>query len=296
VISLGFLAGTVAGHRKIIQKTSDVTTPLDELINLQNAMVWVASISMWSAKVPILLLYIQIFGIKRWVRFASYTLIAATGIVFLIFSAITYARCDPGDAPIDLTFIGTCIKQATDSGLALRITSITTDVIIFLMPIPLILSLNLSTRRKIGVSLVFSSGLIAIAASGISAHFKRRSRDGQPGGASGAMICTVIDSAVALMVGCVPSLNSFWSRTIVTSPLYASISKLSQRSLVRLRSIPTSTSASNGRTKISTDSSEHFNRSNLHKADVHYEQDIGMDSITQFPLQDLNKSSQRGTA
>jgi hypothetical protein len=268
VISLGFLAGTVAGHRKIIQKTSDVTTPLDELINLQNAMVWVASISMWSAKVPILLLYIQIFGIKRWVRFASYTLIAATGIVFLIFSAITYAR----------------------------ITSITTDVIIFLMPIPLILSLNLSTRRKIGVSLVFSSGLIAIAASGISAHFKRRSRDGQPGGASGAMICTVIDSAVALMVGCVPSLNSFWSRTIVTSPLYASISKLSQRSLVRLRSIPTSTSASNGRTKISTDSSEHFNRSNLHKADVHYEQDIGMDSITQFPLQDLNKSSQRGTA
>jgi hypothetical protein len=208
VISLGFLAGTVAGHRKIIQserifsinenapltplETSDVTTPLDELINLQNAMVWVASISMWSAKVPILLLYIQIFGIKRWVRFASYTLIAATGIVFLIFSAITYARCDPGDAPIDLTFIGTCIKQATDSGLALRITSITTDVIIFLMPIPLILSLNLSTRRKIGVSLVFSSGLIAIAASGISAHFKRRSRDGQPGGASGAMICTLV--------------------------------------------------------------------------------------------------------
>lgn len=115
---------------------------------------------MWSSKVPLLLLYVQLFGIKTWVKFVSYTIMGATATIFIVFAALTTARCDPGSKTLDLQFIMACTKQAADSGFALGITSVLTDVFIFLIPIPLIMHLNLSTRKKTGLFVVFSTGLL----------------------------------------------------------------------------------------------------------------------------------------
>lgn len=116
---------------------------------------------MWSSKVPILLLYVQLFGIKKWVKWLSYSLIGATAIIFITFAGLTSSKCDP-ESPAEVTveFLTICAAQAADSGFALGLTSVLTDAIIFVIPIPLILRLNLSARKKFGLALVFSTGLM----------------------------------------------------------------------------------------------------------------------------------------
>lgn len=128
-------------------------------IQLSYATTWVGSLAMWSSKAPILLLYILLFGIKTWVKIVSITTLVVTGIIFLTMASFVTAKCSPNGATVDASFIAVCSKASTQAGIVLGITSVVADGVIFVIPIPAILRLKLTARKKIGLCLIFSTGL-----------------------------------------------------------------------------------------------------------------------------------------
>jgi hypothetical protein len=127
-------------------------------INLQlaNALTWLGSLMLWGCKVPILLLYVKLFGVKPWVKISSYATIIVSGIIFLIMSSLVTDGCT---GRIDADFLPNCQRITTRAGFTLGMVSVITDAIIFVLPLPVILRLHLPLGRRIGITFVFASGL-----------------------------------------------------------------------------------------------------------------------------------------
>lgn len=119
------------------------------------------TLSMWFAKTPILFLYIRLFGIKRWVRLICYITLIATLLQFIAISVLLGASCIPaGKGGDDIAEVAAvCISRGFAVGIWNGIISIITDLIIFLIPIPIVFQLQLPTRKKIGICVVFAAGL-----------------------------------------------------------------------------------------------------------------------------------------
>ncbi|PNS20483.1 hypothetical protein CAC42_5933 [Sphaceloma murrayae] len=108
-------------------------------------------------KWAILLFYWRLFSAIRWMRWAIIAVAVAIGCWTL--SAITtwLAQCTPISKAWDYNVPGTCIHFYL---FALLITSITllTDVIILVLPIPVILRLNTTIGKKISLLCAFGIG------------------------------------------------------------------------------------------------------------------------------------------
>ncbi|KAI7776584.1 hypothetical protein LA080_004789 [Diaporthe eres] len=220
VIALAFLAATVALYHQTLVSTlfknqsaviepyvseeltlylelADPNVSYDYLIQLSRETVWVGSVAMWISKVPVLLLFITLFGIKRWVKISSQAIIGLTAVVFLAMAAYVTNECSP-QGEVDMAFIQECSLASSRAGLILGITSVVTDGITFFLPIPVIVGLALPFHKKIGVCLVFATGSLAIIASAISTSYKWSSFKGSSSGATGSMICTIVECAIAI--------------------------------------------------------------------------------------------------
>jgi hypothetical protein len=112
----------------------------------------------WGCKVPILLLYISLFDIKRWLKISSYAIIIVTGVIFLITSGFLTARCS-GELDVML-LMRRCQDSTTRTAFALGLVSIITDVLIFVLPISIIVRLHLPVHKRLGIALVFAGGLV----------------------------------------------------------------------------------------------------------------------------------------
>lgn len=114
---------------------------------------------MWSSKVPILLLYITLFGVKKWLRVACWSIIAISAVIFLSLASYATAMCSTS-GEIDLQFITNCSHADTRAGLGLGITAVVEDCLIFLLPIPTICRLALPLLKRIGLLLTFGVGAL----------------------------------------------------------------------------------------------------------------------------------------
>lgn len=117
--------------------------------------------SMWTAKIPILLLLTRIFGIHRWLRITAILTIVLTGLAILAGVAYNANACMPPDTDLGFTpeYLATCADANSYTGVALGSVSIATDIIIFILPLPVIAKLKLETGKKIGLLLVFLAGI-----------------------------------------------------------------------------------------------------------------------------------------
>ena len=64
------------------------------------------------------------------------------------------------------------------------------DVIILVLPVPVILKLQMATPKKVGLSVVFLTGAFAIVASAVSLYYKWGSFKGTSTDLTSAMVCT----------------------------------------------------------------------------------------------------------
>lgn len=112
---------------------------------------------LWGCKVPILVLYITLFGVKQWLKIASYAIIVVTGTIFLVISSYVTARCT---GTVDAGLLARCTTASTRAGFTLGLVSVLTDALIFVLPISVISRLHLPIYRRIGVASVFAGGLV----------------------------------------------------------------------------------------------------------------------------------------
>lgn len=110
------------------------------------------------SKVTLLIFYIKLQNRERWYQWAIWTTMMITvgsniGILF----SIAFA-CRPIAMAYDITITeGSCIDRPAVFK-ATAAFGIITDVLIFAIPIPMVLGLHLSTRKKAGLLVLFGIG------------------------------------------------------------------------------------------------------------------------------------------
>lgn len=125
-------------------------------------MTFLSGFSMWSAKAPVLLLFIRLFGVQRWVRIISILTLAILGVAILAADSYNAAKCAPPKKDIDITpaFLLNCSKASSEVGVGLGTIGVVADIIIFIVPLPVIAKLHLPLAKRIGITVVFLAGIL----------------------------------------------------------------------------------------------------------------------------------------
>ncbi|KAI0180580.1 hypothetical protein GGR52DRAFT_250115 [Hypoxylon sp. FL1284] len=206
ILSAFLLAGTLAIFIISVQALQTYSElSLYHVLQIALATSVIGSLSAWMAKASILFLYIEIFGIKPWMRIIVPIVLVVTFIVTLIGTAYVAASCSPVNRDISLQVLDVCQIRSTRVTIVIGGFGLATDLIILVLPIPIILPLRLALSKKIGLGTVFFSGIF------------------------------LIEHSVAIVVGCVPPVYVFWSSVVTHSTIYHRVSAIISRIVLAVR-------------------------------------------------------------
>ncbi|KAI0517203.1 hypothetical protein F5B22DRAFT_605295 [Xylaria bambusicola] len=258
IVGWSFLVTTYAVNDIVVRAVSVPVQNLDLPLLFRLAIVIIILVqgTLWFTKAPILFLYVKLFGIHRWLLYISWATLLVTGLVYVAGLIFTLVSC----ATDDLTLIAyqQCAHDNTLTGVISGFVSVIADAVIFILPIPVIFSLQLETSKKIGLSVTFLSGILGIAASVVALYYKYVALFGDGTQLIAPIFFFTIEAFVAMAVGCAPAIRSFWIRYISKTNLDSSTASESAYSHVLSR-----TSRKPPRNPTVTDwerSDEHINR------------------------------------
>ncbi|KAL8736913.1 MAG: hypothetical protein Q9181_002209 [Wetmoreana brouardii] len=116
------------------------------------------------AKLSLLWLYLEVFRPNRQLRYAIYFGMTFTTLfytsTFIAFCILAVPR--PGESWIG-TLLSDGVAQLIPLSIVQGAVNIATDLYIFLLPIPGVLQLQYSTKKKVGVCAIFMTGLLSRA-------------------------------------------------------------------------------------------------------------------------------------
>ncbi|KAI4866585.1 hypothetical protein F4820DRAFT_416560 [Hypoxylon rubiginosum] len=185
-----------------------------------------AGFAMYFSKTPLLILYIRLFGIKSWLRVTCYATLTLSFILFLTSVSVAGTACSRSDEAPDPTILTKCIKTSILVGVMNGSTAVVTDIIIIILPLPIIAKLALPLHKKIGLAILFLTGIFAIVASVVSLYFKSMSLAGYSAALGPTLFCTIIECSLAIMVGCAPAVRSCWTKYERDHALYAKMQSM----------------------------------------------------------------------
>ncbi|KAI0809932.1 hypothetical protein GGR55DRAFT_145803 [Xylaria sp. FL0064] len=177
----------------------------------------VTPLALWTCKAPILFLYLRLFGIKKWLRVISYVTLALTAAVYISGIVAIPPACTPHSSDLSEAFVDNCQTRTRMINVYLGSFSVLADVIILVLPLPVVFGLKLLVRSRVGLAFLFLSGLFAIGASIISLFFKAQSLQLPTTSLALSILATITECSVALIVGCVPPLRVLWSKILKPS-------------------------------------------------------------------------------
>ncbi|KAI1260602.1 hypothetical protein F5Y18DRAFT_251629 [Xylariaceae sp. FL1019] len=228
-------------QRSFVEQLSAVT-PEQALNHVKVISQWliadfsIALVAVWFSKAPLLLLYIRMFGVKNAVRYTCYATLVVSGIAYFTLSTYLAVVCDPvrlgieDEAHFD-RYKNRCTALYARVGFIPACSlSVFQDVLNLALPIPVIWSLKLNRRKKIGLAFVFAWGAVAVAASILSLLFHLNL--GLQNSAYAFYIeqlLSLIDCAIAIIVSSVPSMHSVWVVHVVNKPFYSKLASLFPR-------------------------------------------------------------------
>ncbi|KYK61251.1 hypothetical protein DCS_02393 [Drechmeria coniospora] len=144
---------------------------------------------LWTTKAPILVVYVKLFGVKKWIVHSCYAGLALSGAAYMCAMAPTFLRCHPGTDDTTMLHLGHCVTGTTLTGVISGFVALVQDMVILVLPMPCIYNLHLAPGKKLAVGAVFCSGFLAIAASVVSLYFKFRAYRGERSDTLATMLC-----------------------------------------------------------------------------------------------------------
>lgn len=114
------------------------------------------------AKLSVLLLYLEIFKVNKQARFTvtiGLTIITAQCLMTIIGYCILCVP-KPGDSWLIASSTEKCRVTATLYGVIISAVSVFSDLYVIVIPLPVIWQLHMARRKKIGVSVIFITGLL----------------------------------------------------------------------------------------------------------------------------------------
>ena len=117
--------------------------------------------ALWTAKAAILALYIRLFDCGRWIRISCYALMAFMLVFYGCYVVLAAVYCLPRHGrPWNIHLYDQCAKQPISSSSVMGVFGVEADMVIFVLPFPIIYTLHLTRKRKIGLFVVFLVGLL----------------------------------------------------------------------------------------------------------------------------------------
>ncbi|KAL6238696.1 hypothetical protein BDW75DRAFT_237141 [Aspergillus navahoensis] len=193
---------------------------------------------MWTTKAPILLFLLYNFQIKRWLRILGFSTLFVSAVCFLVGSSLTAVSYTPHGDKITTAFLAKCAEDSSTMGVFLGIVSVVIDVAILIMPSPVILRLQLPLRKKISLTLLFLTGVLAFAATAVSLAYKWLSRSGASTDMTSAMICVYASLSLSPFPSLLHRLTVTWIQDYRV--LYCPVGWLCARYVLVLDQVPSS--------------------------------------------------------
>uniref|UniRef100_A0A8H7TV28 Rhodopsin domain-containing protein n=1 Tax=Bionectria ochroleuca TaxID=29856 RepID=A0A8H7TV28_BIOOC len=172
--------------------------------------IFAANCALYTAKLPLIFLFIRTFGIKRWLQITCKILVVLGFMGFMATAIYPTVRCSPQLHTVSPTFLITCITSIADVTIPRGSISITIDVLLFVLPLPIIQTLKLPFRKKLGLVLVFIAGVLAIVASALGLYFSSMKKGDTASNIANALLVSVIESSIVVLVSCTPAFHLFW--------------------------------------------------------------------------------------
>ncbi|KAL4905010.1 hypothetical protein BDW74DRAFT_185450 [Aspergillus multicolor] len=215
ILGWAFVTIAFAMNHVIIQKFINPSNPnsLPWLNRMAIVITIIVALELFTTKVPILLVYIQLFRVHAWLTYTCYACIVFSGLAYTCFMAPTFIKC-PGPAET-VAALQRCTAGTTLTGAMSAFVALAQDVVIFGLPMPIVRSLQMPRAKKVVVGAVFFSGVLGIAASIASLYFKWRAYKGMVSDTLATMLCAVIEGTIAIMIGCAPAMKQFWSKIVI---------------------------------------------------------------------------------
>ncbi|KAK4163734.1 hypothetical protein QBC43DRAFT_319115 [Cladorrhinum sp. PSN259] len=197
------------------------------VLKLATAHEILGMMGLLAAKVLMAAFFIRLFGTVRWLRITCYTLCALAVVAFGSYIVVYLAACVPHNgAQWDIGLIGNkCAHPRKVSSIATYSFSVVADLILFIIPFPIIAKLTLSKEKKRGLAVVFFFGLMIVATSAVGLAFRimgqleTTTRD-ESWMRSNITITTYSEILGTILVSCAPAIFSFWSKVVAKSNLY----------------------------------------------------------------------------
>ncbi|GFF83700.1 hypothetical protein IFM61392_08953 [Aspergillus lentulus] len=194
------------------------TTLSVEHIERQFLFLWLSiplyNLSLTFTKASILLLYLRIFAIPRFVLTSRIALgvISIYGL-WCVLSAIL--NCIPVSAFWDSTIQGNCISRKFLWFFNASL-NIVTDLVILIMPIPVLSRLHLPQKQKFGVIVVFAAGIFTCITSMIRLKYVATATEATDTTKSLAPIAgwSFIEMNMGIICSCLPPLHPLMTRAL----------------------------------------------------------------------------------
>ncbi|KAI0481786.1 hypothetical protein F4859DRAFT_512922 [Xylaria cf. heliscus] len=172
-------------------------------------------VSLNLTKSSILLLYLRVFGGVKWFRRTCYILLAIVALYCTVSTLVSIFQCIPIRASFDKSIARkTCIRIGpfwyTNS-----VFSIVTDIIILIIPMPIIYGLQMRIYDKAVLMGAFAAGFCVVITTIFritTVHSTARHRD--PLYDVAPVMWTIIEMSTAIMCACLPQLRGFFAKVI----------------------------------------------------------------------------------
>jgi len=108
-------------------------------------------------KSAILLLYLRLFHIHRWFRVTTYVLLVVIWMWGISESLVAIFQCKPVTLQWNKKLDGTCINQL-EYYRYVRVPNVIHDLVMLVLPLPVVWKLRIAIRQKIALMSVFLFG------------------------------------------------------------------------------------------------------------------------------------------
>ncbi|GAW11907.1 hypothetical protein ANO14919_012600 [Xylariales sp. No.14919] len=206
-------------------------------------------------KVAILLQWTRLF-VPRGTRGPFYwTCHSALWINILLYTSIVIAicvSCTPFAKLWDLTLPGICRANREIIDICTAVTNLASDLIILLLPQPVIWKLKLKSQKKIGIAFVFCVGVFAIVSAAFRVHASVRffrSKD-KTYLVSSVALWGIAELTCGILIYCMPSIPKIFRHSRLSFKSFKALAPSAGLSLELIRSWRGSVRTSMGSEKL----------------------------------------------